>query len=295
MKGLRVFLVAQILWATMVVAQPLELQDAHIESQAGGTMLRSKIETLIHEATEPVWVAWSVPMVEGNRVLCCWSQTDRRRAGSACSLESRNRHLTFSTSRTPAHLRQTPQELLVLLRAEKGRLGDLRVYSLSCPIDAGGQRVVWLEGVDADASVTLLHGLVVGSALAADSRDVVDAALMALALHDNASATSAVAKLAGPGQPDAVRDEAIFWLGEARGRAGYHALDQLLTTDGDPEIQSQIAFALTLSPVPEAIDRLLAMVRDASRPDSVRREALFWLAQSEDDRGLDLIAEILRR
>jgi hypothetical protein len=45
----------------------------------------------------------------------------------------------------------------------------------------------------------------------------------------------------------------------------------------------------------QGTDLLLEIVRDPSQDASVRQEALFWLAQSEDDRALDLISDILQK
>ena len=41
------------------------------------------------------------------------------------------------------------------------------------------------------------------------------------------------------------------------------------------------------------VERLRAIARDADYPTDVRKQALFWLGQSDDPRAIDLLAELL--
>ena len=59
-------------------------------------------------------------------------------------------------------------------------------------------------------------------------------------------------------------------------------------------MREQAIFALSQLPNGQGTDLLLEIVRDKSQEASVRQQALFWLAQSEDDRALDLISGLLQ-
>lgn len=269
------------------LAQPPELLNAQLETAAVAADLSSTLETLVGQSGGPVWVAWSVPMIDGERSLCCGHWNERGSFKEACRLESSNRRWSFTTTPPPL-ARVGSQELAILMRLDKGELGDLRAFSWSCPIDAGGRRVIWLDTVEPGDSVDLLHRVAAGSPPLPVSKSNVDEALMALALHATPATDAALENLAGQDSPQSAREAAIFWLGEARGRRGYRALDRLLASEPDPDIRSRIAFALSESQEPEASERLMMVGRQD--PDAeVRGEALFWLGQEGGQGAVDTL------
>ncbi len=263
-----------------------DIVNSEIAIEQAGPSLSSSVGDLLKRDSETRWIAWSVPAVEGHRYLCCWGRGDKVSQRGACSLESRDRHFVFSDG---SHFEPPEFEAIsVLLRAEGSRVGELRVYSESCRLDAEGRSVTWLEGVDIEESVALLSGLIGESTERRDPEDVADEALMALALHKGSAADRELARLASSGPSGSLREEAIFWLGEARGEAGLEALDRLLENERDADIKTHIAFALTLSSAPGALERLTALGRQDPDPE-VRGEALFWLAQAGGAGAIDAI------
>ena len=49
---------------------------------------------------------------------------------------------------------------IVLLRADQGRIGRVRVVSRGCGIDAGGRTLTWVDDVKPAESLALLSSLV---------------------------------------------------------------------------------------------------------------------------------------
>lgn len=343
--------------SSLASAGPPDIVNAEVVIEPAGASLSSSVGDLLNQATEARWIAWSAPAVEGHRYLCCWGRGDKLSRRGACSLESRDRHFVMSDGHDfdrPPEIR----EIVVLVRAEGNGVEEVRVYSETCQLDAGGRTVIWLESADADQSVAWLASLIDEVVDRGDPEDLADEALLALALHEGAAADRELAAIASSGPSGSLREEAIFWLGEARGQAGLEVLDRLLDDEKDADIKTHVAFALTLSSAPGAIDRLttlarqdpdpevrgdalfwlgqeggagaveaiqsavesdasrdvreqaifalsqlpngqgtdllLEIVRDKSQEASVRQHALFWLAQSEDDRALDLISDLLQ-
>jgi HEAT repeat protein len=81
-------------------------------------------------------------------------------------------------------------------------------------------------------------------------------------------------------------------LAEAPATAG---LDELVGEAAlDQDVREQAIFALSQRPRDEGIPALIKVVR-TSRDPALRRKALFWLGQSGDPRGLQLIEELLAR
>ncbi len=294
MRATATLIAAAIITAVPYWAQAAEIQNAKTESVQATGDLQKTVERLAREAGEPTWVVYSVPMVEGDRLLCCNDSHSWGARAKSCELEGRERNFVMSNRHGSVPASMASRDLLVFLRLESDRVSDLRAYSESCPVDAGGTRVVWLEEVSPESSVEMLHRFAAGDRLLAGDEDLADEALTALALHDAKGTDAAVEDLAGPSHPEELREEAIFWLGHMRGRAGYAALDRLLQSERDPEIKEEIAFALTQSPVPEAIERLEKLARSDPSPE-VRGEALFWLAQSGSAGAGATIVEAIRQ
>src|ERR1022692_4561282 len=94
---------------------------------------------------------------------------------------------------------------------------------------------------------------------------------------------------AGSGQPESLREKAIFWLGAARGRRGYGILRRIVTEDSSDRIREKAIFALSISKEPQALDTMIAVARnDAS--SHVRGQALFWLAQKAGKKAVGAIS-----
>ena len=279
MKASTCLIAAVILAGASAWAVPAEITNAEFESVPVTGDLQQTVERLAREAGEPAWVVYSIPMVEGERLLCCNDSHSWGARAKSCELEGRERNFVMSNRRGLVPASMVSRDLLVFLRLESDRVSDLRAYSQSCPVDAGGTRVVWLEQVSPESSAKMLHQFAAGDRLVGNDEDLAEEALTALALHEAPGTDAAVEELAGPAHPEDLREEAIFWLGHLRGRAGYAALDRLLESEKNADLKEEIAFALTQSPVPEAIDRLEKLARSDPSPE-VRGEALFWLAQS---------------
>jgi hypothetical protein len=294
MKATTILIAAAIVAGIPFPAQSADIQNARTESVQASNDLQATVQRLAREAVEPIWLVYSAPMVEGDQVVCCHDFHSWRARAKSCELEGREHNLVMSSRRGSVPASMASRDLLVFLRLESDGVSDLRAYSESCPVDAGGTRVVWLEEVSPESSVKMLHRFAAGDRLLAGDEELAEGALTALALHDATGTDAAVEDLAGPGHPEELREEAIFWLGHMRGRAGFAALDRLLQSEKDPEIKEEIAFALTQSPVPEAIERLEKLARSDPSPE-VRGEALFWLAQSDSAGAGETIVEAIRQ
>jgi hypothetical protein len=176
----------------------------------------------------------------------------------------------------------------VLFRVSNNDVGKVYVYSLSCPLDAGGLPFVWLTGVPADTSIDFLEKLATG----AGSTLNVDGPIFAIAQHDSARADVALEQLARPNQPERTREKVTFWLGASRGAAGVSILKKILADDPSEHIRDKAVFALSISKQPEALDSLIQAAKtDAS--SHVRGQAIFWLAHKAGDRASSTIREAI--
>jgi HEAT repeats len=222
---------------------------------------------------EPVWVGWTSPVVPGQGSVCCYQQ---RGAGSGCRLDSQHSGLSINDSGARPGF---GTELVVLVRLEGDRVREVRTLDTNCPLDAGGQGLRWLDEVPPAASVKLLAQLATAHGQSRD--EVGEQAVAAMALHASAAADEALAALAGARQLVELREDAIFWLGAARGRFGADVLTRLARTEGDDEVLEKVAFGLAQSSATEA-GRALGELATSHASAETRGHALFWLAQRAD-------------
>lgn len=90
-----------------------------------------------------------------------------------------------------------------------------------------------------------------------------------------------------------VRRSALFWVGQEAASAATEGLaDVALDDDEDQEVRDAAVFALSQRPSEEGVPILMELARTA-REAKTRRTAMFWLAQSDDDRVIRFFEEIL--
>jgi hypothetical protein len=95
-------------------------------------------------------------------------------------------------------------------------------------------------------------------------------------------------------RPDDVREAAVFWLGQAAGEVATDGLQSILEDESeDLQLREHAIFALSQRPANEAVPALSHVALESPHPQ-LRKSALFWLAQhDEDPRVLRLFEEIL--
>jgi len=90
-----------------------------------------------------------------------------------------------------------------------------------------------------------------------------------------------------------LREGALFWLGQEAGEKARQSLEEFVELDDeDLELREHAIFALSQRDEDESLPALMRIAR-SHEVFELRRSALFWLAQSDDPRVVDLFEEIL--
>jgi hypothetical protein len=177
----------------------------------------------------------------------------------------------------------------VVIAKRDGEIADLRFY-------VGGRwressSAVNLGTVSARDAADYLIGL-------AESHEgkIGEKAIFPVTLIDSVVVWPSLLRIArNERRPRSTRTQAVFWLGQIAGEAVTRGLNDLVAEDDvDREVRKQAVFALSQQRNREGIPSLIRVVR-TSRDPEIRKTALFWLAQSNDPRALDLIEELLTR
>ena len=304
MKTLRT--AAALATAAVLTAGAMRAQDrpqianSQVETRAVQGGLEATVRGMVASQTVPVWIGYSVPMIESRegrvRTMCCGSWVNGMNCGP-CNLESQTGTNMDESDRARVsggvvHL-EGSQTMYVLLRAAEHRIGRVRAFTEDCQIDAGGLRVVWLADVKPAESVALLAGIVTGANFdESDARNAAMGALSAIAMHGDPAADRALASFTETSRPEKLRSQAAFWLGNARGKAGLEVLKQMAKNDPSEKVREQVTFALSQSAEPGALEELIRMAKEDSSA-RVRGQGLFWLAQKAGVKAAGAITDAI--
>jgi hypothetical protein len=239
---------ATLIFVTVVAAagaQSPQLQNAKLTSQPVTSLARD-VAAAAARATDPAvasWVAWQVPMIDGERNLCCFYSDDSMANGvRGCWMEpadpnadpAARRGAPKITAPTGAVPLEGGTQLTIYVRLIDKRIERLRVLDDACPVDAGGRAVQWLTGVSGADSVAWLKSLALDDKMDADVRSsLATAAVRALALHRDPSAVTTLIEIARitPTTPTAtsIRRQAMTGLGQSRDPRALQFLQGIIT------------------------------------------------------------------
>jgi HEAT repeat protein len=257
-----------------------QIVDGPVETRVVATNLSSTVRQIEAEGSKPLWIAYGVEEIGGERSVCCGNYNNGENIGcGTCSLENEHGN-TFSNRRSGGTVNlERGGQLVVLLRVADKHVMKIRLASDDCTLDAGGLRIVWLTGVKAEESVALLVSFVRPEEIQQHGdHGVSEQALTAIALHADPAADRAFTSFVATTQPEGLREKASFWLGAARGEKGLALLKQMAKSDPSDQVREKVSFALYVSSEPSAVDEMIRVAHD-DESARVRGQALFWLAQ----------------
>jgi HEAT repeats len=302
-KAIASALVAAVVLGSAAAAQQPRIENGAVTPQAAAPPLAQSFRALVSSQADIAWIGYSVPVADGDRVMCCFGSGNNYISGSmsgnnvccgVCTLENSSgttmSSRVESTSPSGAIKLEGPDRMVVLFRIAERRVDRVRVFSEDCRLDAGGRPVKWLENVRPAESIALLESLV-----AADSGDrVSNSALMAISQHADPSAIETLLRMARTNSEPRARGEALFWLAQRAGDKVAAAIRERIDQDPDTDVKKKAVFALSQLPRDQGVPLLIQVARTNKTPE-VRRQAMFWLGQSKDPRAVEFFAEILSK
>ena len=72
------------------------------------------------------------------------------------------------------------------------------------------------------------------------------------------------------------------------------AISAAIEDDPDTDIKKKAVFALSQLPKDQGVPMLIQVAKTNRNP-AVRKQAMFWLGQSNDPRALDFFEQVLKR
>lgn len=225
--------------AVGALAQTPHIQNGRIETRAVTSLARDVAAFTAQTTATPQWVAWQVPMIDGERGLCCTYYTDGMMSPvRGCTMEPTEPHAPWKAPDFPGPSGPVQLEagtmLTVFVRLVEKRIERLRVLSDDCPVDAGGREVKWLTGVSGADSVAFLKQLALDEKMDVDVRSRISlAAVRGIAIHRDPSAVGVLIEMASASAPSphliATRREAMQGLGQSRDPRALQFLAGIIT------------------------------------------------------------------
>jgi len=265
---------------------PPKTENAKVEQRAVSGSFAQTVDVWAKATSRAQWLGYAVPAASDDRQICCGDWHDG--ACGTCRLEGSDHGGSINLRGDKVKL-EGPRNLIVLLRAENGRIGKIRTVSEDCTIDAGGLEFTWLHDVNAADSVKYLERFVAAQEFEADGHDRLSrGALSAVALTADPSADRSIANFVAADKPEGLRKEAAFWAGEARGAPGFALLKRMARSDPSTEVRAQVTFALSISRESDTVEEMIRMAHEDTSTH-VRGQALFWLAQKAGKKAASTI------
>lgn len=167
-------------------------------------------------------------------------------------------------------------------------LADVRMSNLDMSFDFEGAPLIWLGKATADESMGLVEALY-GRARGLEARE----GLVAAAGCQGAPrlALPFLEKVLGGDDPDDLRKDAAFWIGQQNDAGGLRLLAETARKDRSGEVREGAVFGISQIDLPEAVDELIGLAREGGRRD-VRKQAVFWLGQMASKKAGGVLEEI---
>jgi hypothetical protein len=296
--------------STMAIALPaatlgarqaqIQIQNGRVE-QRTATSVEREIATIGSSATDPVWVAWREPMIDGARNMCSFYMDrdhpngvrgDVLDGGFTIYNGGDMRPPQITPPAGPAQLEGGTQ-VVVLARLVDKRVERLHTIGDDCPVDANGRVVYWLNGVSVADSLKYLETLArpdISNMTRGGASSLVSEATGAIALHRDAGADAILDRLATSDPDSTLRRRAVGLLGSHRGAHGFETLRRLLDTEKTTEGRRAIVSALAQTRQPQTADVLLGLAKSDSDPQ-IRAEAVYYVPARGGDRVVtDVVA-----
>jgi hypothetical protein len=186
------------------------------------------------------------------------------------------------------------KEIGIFLRYKTGRplvLADVGLSNLDLAFDFEAAPLFWLGKVSDTESLALVKKLYAGSR----EGEAREGLLAAAGCHGTpALVVPFLAGVLGGGDPDELRKDAAFWIGQQHDAEGLRVLGRAARTDKSEDVREGAVFSISQVELPAAADEIIALARGAELRD-VRKQAVFWLGQMASEKAGKALEEFARK
>jgi len=168
-----------------------------------------------------------------------------------------------------------------------------RLYSLAkeTKSDLSEEAIFWLGDTRGEQGFMILKKLL-ADLPRGESRRAIN---FALAQNNTPEAAELLFEISKSDSDPEQRGEAMFWLAEEYPQQAQDWLLEVIDTEQDEDVLEQAVFAISQLPDGTGDQVLLELAQNDQASRAVRRQAIFWLAQSDNDSSVAALTELLTR
>lgn len=175
-------------------------------------------------------------------------------------------------------------------RASVESIEKIKVSNLSLYIDLDNLPLIWLEKTEDNQSVSLLEKLYKN----VNSEDIKEKMVMAVGIHEPSDLNvSFLEKVLNSNDPDDVRENAAFWMGQQDTERALKILLKTAQKDRSEDVRKKAVFGISQIKIDGATEGLVSLA-EKSDDEEVREKAIFWLGQREGDNALKFLVKIAK-
>ncbi len=274
-----------LLITLLIIPFAIKANASLINAKTNQVVVKRDIVSTINSANlkeKSNWISYQVEMEPQNGMPCCFEGNN----AIGCSLSERRNSWGMNQDRE-----EDSKILTIYFNWIDNKPSELFLSGSECGVDAGGKVVTLLSKVSQQQSIHFLQRYLTVRDNKSH-RQVSNKVLTAIALHKGGLAQNTLEKLANSADGK-INHQAIFWLGEARNRDGYKALVKIIdNTDRKISTRKKVVFALSQNSFEKAKVKLKQLALKTGQ-DRIQAEAIFWLAQSQDNHAANVIEKVL--
>jgi hypothetical protein len=127
----------------------------------------------------------------------------------------------------------------------------------------------------------------------ADETKIKKQIVFAYQMNDSDKAIDELIRIAKNDRDQKIRKESVFWLGQKASEKSIEALKDVVDdAEEDTKVKESAVFAISQLPTEKCVPMLIDIARSNKNPN-VKKQAIFWLGQKDDDAVLEFFEEIL--
>jgi len=187
----------------------------------------------------------------------------------------------------------TAHSALYALALHRSREASERLHTLAKEPDGelAEEAIFWLGDARGEEGFDALKNLLVELPRSDTRREI----NFALAQNGSQAAIDLLSEISRTDSDPEQRGTALFWLAEEFPGQAPDILLAAIDGEQNEDVLEQAVFAISQLPGDASTRMLLDLARDELQPRRVRRQALFWLANSDDEKGVAALEELLTR
>jgi len=117
--------------------------------------------------------------------------------------------------------------------------------------------------------------------------------IFAFQMSDQPEAIDELIRIAKSDDDQKIRKDAIFWLGQKASEQCVQALKDVVDdSDEETKVKESAVFAISQLPKEKSVPMLIDIAKTNKNP-KVKKQAIFWLGQKDDEAALKFFEEIL--